>query len=262
MSDVSAEVLCAIEGPVARVTINRPASRNGLLGETAIAIHDALRDIAADRGVRVLVFRGQGKDFCVGADVKQAHSSDPDEPAEAVDMRMFDVTMLLHEMRAVTIAAIRGGCAGAGLGWAAACDMRVGAPDCRFNSGFLDVGVAGDMAGPWLLPRIIGAAKARDLYFFPRKLDGAEALSIGLLDRLFDDDCFEEELEKMVDRLRNAAPLALAAMKANFVDAERTGLASYLALESARHVGLFDTQDRREAFAAFVEKRRPKYTGR
>lgn len=260
MTDHANEVLCTIEGPVARVTINRPASRNGLLAETAVAIYDALMRVEADRDVRVLVFRGAGRDFCVGADVKQTGSEDP--APHDTDMRMYDVTLLLHEMRAVTIAAVRGGCAGAGLGWAAACDLRVGAPDCRFNSAFLDVGVAGDMASPWLLPRLIGAGRARDLFFFPRKFDGNEAHAMGLLDRLFPAESFEQDLEQLVSQLATSAPLALSAMKANFIAGEKMDLASYLHLESARHTGLFATEDRREAFAAFIEKRKPRFAGR
>ncbi len=87
-------------------------------------------------------------------------------------------------MPAVTIAAISGACAGAGFGWACACDLRVASQTARFNTAFLDVGVAGDMGGPWTLPRIVGAAKARELYFLPGKFDAAEALRIGLVSRV------------------------------------------------------------------------------
>jgi 2-(1,2-epoxy-1,2-dihydrophenyl)acetyl-CoA isomerase len=176
--------------------------------------------------------------------------------------KAFHVSTLLHEMPAVTIAAIRGACAGAGLGWAAACDLRVAAPSARFNSAFLDVALSGDMGGPWLLPRILGAAKARELYFLPGKFDAAEALRIGLVSRLVSEENFEAEIDQLARRLAGSAPLALRGMKANFLDAERMGLADYIDTETKRHSACAATEDSKEAFRAFVEKRKPVFEGR
>src|SRR5260370_28814876 len=99
------------------------------------------------------------------------------------------------------MAAGRGACAGAGLGWAAACDLRLCDETAKFNSAFLDVGISGDMGGPWTLSRILGAAKARELYFLPGKFDAAEALRIGLVSRVVPEAEFETELAALVDRL-------------------------------------------------------------
>ncbi|HLY79341.1 MAG TPA: enoyl-CoA hydratase-related protein, partial [Caulobacteraceae bacterium] len=153
-------------------------------------------------------------------------------------------------------------CAGAGLGWASACDLRVCDETARFNVAFLDVGMSGDMAGTWFLPRILGAAKARELYFLPGKFDAAEAARIGLVNRVTPEADFETELAALVDRLANASPLALKGMKANFVDQERLGLADFLAAETARHSACGRSEDSKEAFRAFVEKRKPVYQGR
>jgi 2-(1,2-epoxy-1,2-dihydrophenyl)acetyl-CoA isomerase len=170
--------------------------------------------------------------------------------------------VILHEAQVVTVAAIRGACAGAGLGFAAACDLRIADATARFNTAFLDVGLSGDMGGPWLLPRILGAARARELYFLPGKFDAAHALAIGLISRLIEPEAFEAELATLIDRLAAAAPLALKTMKANFVEAERLGFSDYIALETQRHTGLGASEDSREAFTAFVEKRRPVFQGR
>jgi len=169
--------------------------------------------------------------------------------------------VLLHAMPAVTIAAINGACAGAALGWACACDFRFAAASARFNTAFLDVGVAGDMGGPWTLARIVGPARARELYFFPDKFDAEAALRIGLVSRVFPDERFRDEVGAVVERLANAAPIALSTLKANFVDAERMDFAGYVALESERHLRMFMTEDTREAFAAKVEKRAPRFRG-
>jgi 2-(1,2-epoxy-1,2-dihydrophenyl)acetyl-CoA isomerase len=174
----------------------------------------------------------------------------------------FQIPVMLHEMPAVTIAAISGACAGAGFGWACACDLRIASETARFNSAFLDVGVAGDMGGPWTLPRILGAAKARELYFLPGKFDAAEALRIGLVSKVSAVEAFESDITALTTRLARAAPLALTAMKANFLAAERMGFSDYIALESEKHVRLFQSEDTTEAFRAFVAKRPPVFNGR
>jgi len=246
------------EGYVQHVALNRPEQRNGITQTMLADLYAELQCAAKDETLRVLVLSGIGRDFCPGADVKHYASgaggrSDPDA---------FHVSTLLHEMPAVTIAAVRGACAGAGLGWAAACDLRFASETARFNSAFLDVGISGDMGGPWLLPRLLGAAVARELYFLPGKFDAAEALRIGLVSRVWADAEFDVELATIVGRLENAAPLALKAMKANFLDAETMDLRTFITRETERHGATGASADSREAFKAFVEKRRPVFEGR
>src|SRR5439155_16980537 len=154
--------------------------------------------------------------FCPGADLGHFTTGEADErltPAQ------FRAAALLHEIPAVTVAAVNGACAGAGLGWALACDLRVAKASAKFNVAFLDVAVAGDMGGPWTLSRLVGASKARELYFLPGKFDAATASGMGLLARVFPDDSFADETEALVARLLAASPTALATMKANFLAA-------------------------------------------
>lgn len=246
-------------GPVARLTMNRPDRLNGMTNRMLIETRDALAAAAEDRELRVLVLTGAGKGFCPGADISQVASAAPDDPLTADDFR---VPILLHNMPAVTIAAVNGACAGAGLGWALACDFRFAAESARFNVAFLEVGVAGDMGGPWSLSRIVGSARARKLYFLPGKFDAAEALRIGLVTRVFPDVRFRDEVDAIVNRLTDCAPIALRTLKANFVDSERMDFAGYVALESERHFRMFETEDTREAFAAKAQKRKPQFKGR
>jgi 2-(1,2-epoxy-1,2-dihydrophenyl)acetyl-CoA isomerase len=255
-SDV-ATVLYEKAGPAATITLNRPEARNGIVPKLMDELWAAVQDAAADRTLRVLVLRGAGRDFCPGADLKAyVAGQGPTRP------ETFGISAILHEAQMVTIAAIKGACAGAGFGWATACDLRICDDTARFNTAFLDVGMSGDMAGTWFLPRILGAAKARELYFLPGKFDGAEAARIGLVNRLVPEAAFEAELAALVDRLANASPLALKGMKANFVEQEHMGLADFIKAETERHSACGRSEDSREAFRAFVEKRKPVYQGR
>jgi 2-(1,2-epoxy-1,2-dihydrophenyl)acetyl-CoA isomerase len=246
-------------GPVARLTMNRPERLNGMTNRMLIETRKALQAASEDRELRILVLTGAGKGFCPGADIGQVASA---APADKITVDDFRVPILLHDMPAVTIAAVNGACAGAGLGWALACDFRFAAESARFNVAFLDVGVAGDMGGPWSLARIVGPARARELYFMPGKFDAAEALKIGMVTRVFPDDRFRDEVEMIVKRLADSAPIALRTLKANFVDSERMDFAGYVALESERHIKMFETEDTREAFAAKAQKRKPQFKGR
>src|SRR5580704_6133984 len=245
-------------GPTATITLNRPEARNGIVPQLMDDLWEAVQDAAADKSLRVLVLRGTGRDFCAGADLKAYVGSEQ----RATRPETFGISAILHEAPLVTIAAIKGACAGAGLGWATACDLRICDETARFNSAFLDVGMSGDMAGSWFLPRILGAAKARELYFLPGKFDAAEAARIGLVSRVTAEADFETELAALVGRLANASPLALRGMKANFVEQERMGLTDFIAAETARHSACGRSEDSKEAFKAFVEKRRPVFQGR
>jgi len=243
---------------VATITINRPESFNGMTTTMLRETYEALQEASADRDVRVLVLTGAGKAFCPGADLKRATSADgaTDERANPLSFR---VAWLLHDMPAVTIAAVNGACAGAGMGWACGADIRLAARSAMFNTAFLDVAVAGDMGLPWSLPRLVGAAKARELSFLCEKFSAEEALRIGLVARVFDDAVFRDEVGVIVRRLAAKSPAALRTMKSHYVAAENLGFRDYLDLETERHMRISTSEDTREAFLAFVEKRAPNF---
>ena len=248
-------IVVDVDGPVARLTMNRPERMNSMTNLMVRETTQALEQLARNDSVRVVVLTGAGKHFCPGADLQGVTTGSGSDAVLTVDD--FRTPVLLREMAAVTIALVNGACAGAGFGWALACDLRIAARSAKFNSAFLDVGVAGDMSGPWTLPRLVGAAKARELYFIPDKFTADEAQRIGLVARVFDDEVFADEAEAVVARLAGAAPQALRTMKANFLEAERVGLAEFARIESRRHMDLFKHPDTLEAFRARVEKRPP-----
>lgn len=241
---------------IGHLTLNRPERLNGMTNRMLVETYDCLQRVSERDDVRVLVLTGEGRGFCPGADLKHYAAGEPDVESEPYH---FQVPLLLHDMPQITIAGINGACAGAGLGWACACDLRFAARSAAFNSAFLNVASAGDMAGPWNLPRLIGAAKARELYFLPEKFYAEDALNMGLVSRVFDDDVFHAELAAIAVRLAAASPHALTTMKQNFLDAERLDLASYIKLETDRHREVMARDDAKEAFRAFVEKRPPNF---
>lgn len=236
--------------------LNRPERMNGMTNRMLIEAHDCLEAVANRTDVRVVVLTGEGRGFCPGADLKHYAAGEPDV---ASSPQHFRVPVLLHEMPQVTIAAINGACAGAGLGWACACDFRFAADAATFSTAFLNVASAGDMGGPWTLPRIVGAAKARELYFLPEKFGANEALQWGLVSRVFAAAQLRNEVGAIAARLAAAPPHALREMKRNFLEAERLEFGPYIAAETQRHITVMAHGDAKEAFRAFVEKRAPRF---
>lgn len=252
-------ILYEKDGHRATITFNRPESLNGITNTMMRELYACTSAVALDEEVRVVTLTGAGRGFCPGADLKAYSSGEKQEPNRK---EYFNITALLHEMPKVTVAAINGACAGAGFGWASACDLRYAAAGATFNTAFLGVAISGDMAGPWLLPRILGATKARELYFLPGKFDAAEAERIGLVAQVFPDEDFRDEVDAITARIAASAPLAIGEMKKNFVNAESMALRDYIELETERHSRTGASEDSREAFRAFVEKRVPVFKGR
>lgn len=258
MSDYET-ILYDVNGTRATITLNRPDSLNGIINTMMRELYECLSRVALDEKIRVVLFTGAGRGFCPGADLKAYSGSERQEPNRK---EYFHITSLLHEMPKVTVAAINGACAGAGFGWACACDLRYATARANFNTAFLNVAISGDMAGPWLLPRIVGATKARELYLLAGKFGADEAERIGLVSKTFPDETFRDEVDAIVERLAKSAPLAIGEMKKNFVSAENMSLRDYIELETERHSRTGASADSREAFLAFVEKRDPVFQGR
>lgn len=233
-------VLVDRDGGIATVTLSRPGRRNGVTVQMCADIHRAVRELSTS-DARVVILRGAGADFSVGADLGGAPDtpeSGGSRPGYGELAEVYHASTILHAMPQVTIAAIDGGCAGAAMGWAAACDFRFATPEARFNTAFLNIGLSGDMGLPWTLTRLLGGAQARELLLAPEKLTGEDALRLGLVTRLFAREALHEETRKLAMRLAAYDPLALRTMKANLLSAERMDFHEYMELESARHLHL------------------------
>jgi 2-(1,2-epoxy-1,2-dihydrophenyl)acetyl-CoA isomerase len=232
--DAARSVLLERRGPIAIVTLNRPERRNGVTVEMCVALHAVLAGVAAS-DARVAVLRGAGQDFCVGADLRGSAEGAAPPTLEELGP-VYHAATLLQEMPQVTLAAVDGGCAGAGMGWACACDFRFAADEARFSTAFMAVGVSGDMGLGWTLTRIVGAARARELLLFPEKISARQALDFGLVSRLYPRAELHDATLAAAEELCGRDPFALALMKANLVSAEKLDFQQYIELESARHL--------------------------
>lgn len=218
---------------IAQITLNRPERRNGVTLPMCEAVYAAVKQIAQS-DARVLILRGAGEHFCVGADMKAG--AEENRPSPTATDEFYHATTLLHTMPQVTIAAIDGGCAGAGMGWAMACDLRFATARARFSTAFLNVGVSGDMGVAWCLHQLVGAGKARELMLFPEPFGGEEALSIGLVNRLFAPKDLHASVLTLAEQLAARDPLALRLVKANCLSAEQLPVEEYIKVETARHL--------------------------
>jgi 2-(1,2-epoxy-1,2-dihydrophenyl)acetyl-CoA isomerase len=245
-------VLVEQRDAVSIVTLSRPGRRNGVTMEMCEELHEALRPLPAS-DARVVVLRGAGDDFSVGADLTGSGSSSP--PTLEQLGPVYHASTLLHTMPQLTIAAIDGGCAGAAMGWACACDFRFASDRARFATGFLKVGVSGDMGLVWSLVRIVGAARARELLFFPEKLTARDALAYGLVTRLFPAATLHDEVLRLAEELAGHHPFPLRMMKANVLSAERMDIEEYIEVESARHLHVTASPSLREGLQAFTRAR-------
>lgn len=250
---------------VATLIFNRPQRRNAITGAMFERLSAALPRLAADDTVGVVVLAGAGGTFSAGGDIGEMADRDPAEtPEQAVQTlrRRMDLVRVLHEMPKPTIAMMGGAAAGAGLCLALACDLRIAGATARFATSFARMGYSGDYGGSWFLPRLVGLAKARELYFTGAPIDAAEALRIGLVNRIVDDATLEDDTMRLAHELAAGPRFAVARMKRNFALAETAPLAAVLDAEAAHQIECRLSEDHREAARAWHERRVPQFKGR
>lgn len=264
-------VLFSVDDGVGTVTLNRPERRNAISWQLIEDLRAALGRAHSADELRVVVLTGAGDDFCVGADLARVGSGQArDQETRTLRGRSVTddrerlavastVVESIASLPVPTIAAINGACAGAGLSLALATDFRLAAPEAVFNTAFVSAGVSGDLGSAWLLTRTVGSARARALLLDPAKITAAEALKLGLLTEITKD--LRTRVGDLAGKLAGQAPKAMRYAKQNLADAGLYTLADYLRREVPRMVDCARSDDARRAARAFVEKRRPVFTG-
>jgi 2-(1,2-epoxy-1,2-dihydrophenyl)acetyl-CoA isomerase len=259
-----ADLLEASEDGVARLTLNRPDRLNAFSPSMLLALGEALQRLGDDAGVGAIVITGAGRGFCAGGDAKTMADrvSQPFEERVEGLRRMHQLPLLMRTMPKVVIGMINGPAVGAGMGLALACDLRIAGRSARFGAGFAGVGYSGDFGGSWSLTRLVGTAKARELYFLGDIIDSVAALSLGLVNRVVEDAALPDEAMALARRIANGPRIAYGYMKRNLFAAETEPFATVLEMEAVHQARTAMTEDHLEAARAFVEKRRPVFKGR
>jgi 2-(1,2-epoxy-1,2-dihydrophenyl)acetyl-CoA isomerase len=249
------------DGPVARITLNRPDRLNSFTA----TMHEELRDALTNLGeARVVVLTGAGRGFCAGQDLNDRAVA----PGEAVDLGETVQTSWNPLIRTLTslpqpvIARVNGVAAGAGANFALACDIVVAAKSAKFIQSFSAIGLIPDSGGTWHLPRLVGQARALGLALTGDALPAEQAEQWGLIWKAVEDDALDAEVDAIADKLAALPPLGLAAIKEMIRSSWQYSLDEELERQAGTMRRLGFTEDYREGVAAFLEKRRPAFTGR
>jgi enoyl-CoA hydratase/carnithine racemase len=245
---------------VATVTLNNPERRNAMDRSMWQDLFEILQVLARDPGVRVVVLTGAGRTFCSGADIGR-NASDT-EPFVATMRLVGDVALRLHRLPKPTIAKVEGYAVGAGCNMALACDLVVASEDARFSEIFVQRALSLDFGGSWLLPRLIGLAKAKELAFFGDMLSAEDARHLGLINHVVPSDELDEVVASWAARLAAGPPIALSATKALLNAGLGRSFEDTVEAEAVAQALNVTTADSAEARQAFAEKRPPRFGGR
>jgi len=259
------ELLCRVEARAAVVTLNRPEARNALTWELKDALRALLPRLGDDEDVGCVLLTGAGAAFCAGGDTKaMARDGRPPSPEERVRRLREEhaIPWMLHTLPVPVVAALPGAAAGAGFSLALACDLRIAAERAFVTTAYARLGLSGDYGGSWFLTRLVGPARARELYFTADRVDAPSCERLGIVNRVVPDDRLETEALALARRIAAGPPIALRFMKDNLNRALRDDLQSCLDREAERMVEGATSEDYLEAVAAFGEKRAPVFRGR
>ncbi len=264
---------------VAVITLHRPERLNAMGGDMMPLLAQFLTECERDREVRCIAITGAGRAFCAGGDVgnmqkrndgqvvnnEAAQSSNPianlEQQVRELRRGQDAVSLRIHNLPKPVIALVNGHAVGAGLSIALSCDMRLAGPGAKFGTAFRNVGLSGDYGGSYFLQRFVVAGKARELYLTAEVLDAKTALGLGIISRLYEGEDWLDQALAFCARIASGPTASYGRMKANLNLGETGTLAETLDQEAMnmRLSGL--SRDGREAVAAFLEKREPRFAG-
>jgi enoyl-CoA hydratase/carnithine racemase len=249
---------------VVTVVMNRPDRKNAANGTMWRELLATFDDVATDRNVRVMVLTGAGGAFCSGADLGDAGdvAGRPGDPYLVQMRALGDVALRLHRIPKPTIAKVGGVAAGAGMSMALGCDLVVASESARFSQIFSRRGLSIDFGASWLLPRLIGLHRAKELAFFADIISAQQAAEFGVVNRVVPDDRLDAFVGEWADRLAAGPPLALSMTKTMLNNSVNISMDQALEEETRSQAVNFGTDDTKEAIAAFIQKREPKFEGR
>ncbi len=257
--DLETLIITAAKNGVITVTMNRPEKKNAANGVMWDELRATWDELALDPTVRCVVMTGAGDGFCSGADL----SDGTGERHQLQAMNLIHRTVQsLYSIMVPVIAKVNGVAAGAGMNMALACDLIVASDQARFSEIFARRGLSVDFGGTWILPRLIGLHKAKELAFFADIISAAEAERFGIVNKVVDHDELDDTVAAWADRLAAGPPLALAMTKRLLTLNASADFASALEAEGMAQTVNVATDDTREAVRAFLDGREPQFRGR
>ncbi|CAN7456505.1 enoyl-CoA hydratase/isomerase family protein [Bosea sp. LjRoot237] len=262
MDQAESPVLLAIEQAVATVTLNRPRVLNAIDPHMARSLADAMERIARDGTARVLLLRGEGRAFCAGGDVARFVEGDPAAAIEAIIDPLHHALRTLDALKLPTLAAVQGPIAGAGFSLAMACNLCIAADDAVFTMAYSRIGASPDGSATYRLPRLVGERKALELTMLAEPLRAAEALALGLVNRVVPAAELADEAMSLARRLAQGPTAAYARIKHLIGRSLGNDLSAQLDLEREAFLAGARTADFREGAQAFLAKRPPQFEGR
>jgi enoyl-CoA hydratase/carnithine racemase len=261
------ELLCEIRDRVAVITLNRPEARNSLSDYLTPALRRMIKQCGEDPNVGALLISGAGTAFGAGGDVK-GMGNNSSKKEVAFEERVADLqtkqrtlTGALVAVRKPTIAALPGPAAGAGMALALACDIRIASESAIMSTGYARIGLTGDYGIAWLLTRLVGTSRARELMFLSERIDARRCEALGLVNRVVPDAELREAAFALAKSLAEGPSIALARIKDNLDHAVSSDFLDSMDQEAENMVRSARTTDHKEAVRAFIDKRKPSFVG-
>lgn len=256
------ELLCHIDQRVGVITLNKPQKKNALGDILTPALRRTLVTMEQDVRVGCVLITGAGGAFCSGGDVGgmggslSAPGSRQDLVEELVHKEVT-LTLRLHELDKITVAALPGAAAGAGFSIALACDLRVASSNAFVTTAFKNIGLSGDYGASWFLPRLIGLAKAKELYYTSRRIGAEEGARLGIFNEVFPEESFREDAFAYAAAIANGPTRTFGRMKINLNRGMDQSLRDSLVLEAEHLIASGLDSESKEAIEAFLAKRAP-----
>ena len=256
----TAHLLETRKGPIATLTMNRPHRLNALDQHLVTELNDALSRVSNDSSVHVVILTGAGRAFCAGGDlavIGKGRATEDDTEIAPILRAGMQAVLRIRTMPQPVIAAVNGPAAGAGMNLALAADIRIATEEAVFGQNFANVGLFPDYGGTYLLPKLIGASKAAELFYTGEMIDANTALRLGIVNHVFSADRFPAEVEKLAAKIATGPQIAIRAVKQTIFAREERELAEAMEREVEHQLKCFHSQDCAEGIRAFMEKRPP-----
>ncbi len=256
-------ILFTKEDGVGKILLNRPEAFNSFTKEMALAMQDALDQCAADTEIRAVYISGVGKAFCAGQDLKEAIDPNRFEGFEKVVSQYYNqIALRIYNLEKPVVCAVNGVAAGAGANIALVCDIVLATESANFIQAFSKIGLIPDSGGTYVLPRLVGFQKAIALAMLGERVSAQDAENMGMIYKYFSDAEFEEASYRIATKLAKMPTKGLAYTKKLFNSGLCTSFEEQLALETKYQTLAGNTADYKEGIDAFIEKRKPNFTGK